>query len=409
MRRLAIISVHGCPVVQAGEKDAGGMNIYVLETARVLAERGVQVDVFTRHHDPLDPMVIHLSPGARVIHMPAGPPGTGKNGVFNLLDEFTSQVLEFAKRHNLKYDVIASHYWLSGLVGNSLRDTWRAPHVTSFHTLAEVKRLARPDEREHPARTESEKQIARSVDQIVVWTEHECRALVELYGAPPGRITVIPPGVDSRDFVPSNVRDTRRELGIGDERVLLFVGRLERLKGIDIVLQALALLDHPDGIRLYIAGGDPDSPELPRLRAEAERVGVGDSVVFLGSVTRDVLCQYYNAADVCVLPSYYESFGFAALEAAACGTPVVASRVGGLTTVVKDGETGFLIPWHCPGPFVERLDLLLHDDGLRREMGEAARRHAETLTWDAAVDRLTQVYNRLEFAATAEAEQFARV
>lgn len=395
MKRIAVISVHGCPVIQAGLKDAGGMNVYVLETARVLSARGLQVDIFTRHHDPLDPMIVHLTPGARAIHLPSGPPSTDKSGVYGLLPEFTRQVAGYAQAWGLEYDLVVSHYWLSGLVGMELSALWDVPHSTSFHTLAEVKRRALPGEDEHPMRHESETRIAQSVDQVIVWTEHEYQTMVDLYGTSPDRIEIIPPGVDSSRFAPASQAESRAELNLNGEKVLLYVGRLERLKGIDTLFKAVAQLDHPDGIRLYVAGGSRGAPGMRRLLCLARDLGIRHKVKFLGSIPQERLKTYYNAADICVLPSYYESFGFAALEAAACGKPVVASRVGGLTTVVKDGVTGFLVNWRCPGLFVERLELLLRNDELRTEMGAAARLHAQTLTWENAADRLIDAYSQV--------------
>lgn len=395
MKRIAVISVHGCPVIQAGLKDAGGMNIYVLETARALSNRDVQVDIYTRHHDPLDPMIVHLTPGARAIHLPAGPPSLDKVGAYDLLPEFTRRVSEFAAESELEYDLVVSHYWLSGLVGIELGKLWGVPHSTSFHTMAAVKQRALPGELEHPERHDSEVKIAQTADQVVVWTENEKETLVNLYGACPERVSVVPPGVDSDRFSPTCQAGARAELGLNGEKVLLYVGRLERLKGIDTLFKAVAELEHCDGLRLYVAGGSRGSTGMRRLLCLARDLGIRHKVKFLGSIPQDRLRTYYNAADVCVLPSYYESFGFAALEAAACGKPVVASRVGGLTTVVNDGVTGFLVNWRCPGPFVERLDLLLNNESLRQEMGKSARLHAETLNWERTADRLLCAYSCL--------------
>lgn len=371
------------------------MNIYVLETARALSERGVQVDIFTRHHDPLDPMIVHMTPGARAIHLPAGPPSTDKAGAFDLLPEFTRQVLSFATTWGVDYDLVVSHYWLSGLVGIELGKEWNVPHSTSFHTLAAVKQQALPGEGEHPERHRSELEIARSADQLVVWTDHECRIVTCQYGAPPERVAVIPPGVDGERFAPNCQSGARAELGLNGEKVLLYVGRLERLKGIDTLFKAVAQLDHSDGLKLYVAGGSRGTPGMRRLLCLARDLGIRHKVKFLGSIPQDRLNTYYNASDICVLPSYYESFGFAALEAAACAKPVVASRVGGLTTIVNDGVTGFLVNRRCPGPFVERLELLLNNEKLREEMGSAAWHHAQTLTWEATADRLLHAYSDL--------------
>ena len=392
MKRIAVISVHGCPVIQAGLKDAGGMNVYLLETARALSARGLEVDIYTRHHDPLDPMIVHLTPGARVIHLPAGVTSLDKHGAYDLLPEFTRQVTAFAAKEDVAYDLVASHYWLSGLVGIELGRLWQVPHTTSFHTLAEVKRRVLPGEDEHPERHEAEIKIARTADQLIVWTDHESQTMIDLYGADPGRIQIVPPGVDSNRFVPTSQSEARASLGLRDGKIVLFVGRLERLKGIDTLFVAMTHLSNHEDLKLYVAGGTHESSEMSRLKEFAAALGITDKVVFLGSIPQVELKVYYCAADVCVLPSYYESFGFAALEAAACGKPVVASRVGGLTTVVQDGETGFLVNWRCPGPFVERLDLLLRNSDLRCEMGIAARRHAESLSWESAADRLIHAY-----------------
>ncbi|MSQ08649.1 MAG: glycosyltransferase family 1 protein [Dehalococcoidia bacterium] len=401
MQRLAIISVHGCPYVQAGEKDAGGMNIYVLETAKRLAARGLQVDVFTRRHDPKDEQVTQLAPGARVVHLDAGPASPAKEGVYDLLPEFCQRLSAFTSEEGIRYDAVSSHYWLSGLVGLHLQRVWGVPHVTSFHTMAEIKRRARPGEKDVPQRADREREVATVSDMVVAWTTHEKEAIVNYYGAAADNVAIIPPGVDTNRFRPMDQAECRRKLGIGDERVLLYVGRLERLKGVDILLKAMQQLEHPSGLKLLILGGNMGSPEMTRLKGIARDLDIEKKVQFLGSVPHTDLPVYYNAADVCVLPSYYESFGLAALEAAACGKPVVASRVGGLPSVVLDGRTGYLIAWRCPGPFVERLDLLLTNDRMRRGMGAAAREHAQTLTWDATADRLLDAFNSAVARAVA--------
>ena len=355
-------------------------------------------------------MIVHLTPGARAIHMPAGPPSLDKVGAYDLLPEFTRQVAGYAEAESLEYDLVVSHYWLSGLVGIDLSGMWNVPHSSSFHTMAAVKQRALPGELEHPERHDSEVKIVRTADQVVVWTDSERRTLADLYGARPECISVIPPGVDGDRFAPTCQADARAELGLNGEKVLLYVGRLERLKGIDTLFEAVAQLEHADGLRLYVAGGSRGTPAMRRLLCLARDLGIRHKVKFLGSIPQDRLKVYYNAADVCVLPSYYESFGFAALEAAACGKPVVASRVGGLTTVVNDGETGFLVNWRCPGPFVERLDLLLNNDQLREEMGVAARCHAQTLTWEVTADLLLESYSRLVASyASADVERSAGI
>jgi len=368
------------------------MNVYVLETARRLAAWGVKVDVFSRRHDPADPQVIEIAAGARVIHLAAGPMNADKESTYEFLPEFCSALEAFRLSEGASYDLISSHYWLSGVVGLDMARRWSIPHVTSFHTLAEVKRRARPGERDVPERADAERRIASEADRVVVWTEHERQALHRLYDADPSRVVVIPPGVDTERFRPLDMLESRRRLGVNGDRVVLYVGRLERLKGLDILFQALASLEDADDVRLMVVGGSEGSGELSRLQCLAGTLNIGDRIDFLGAVDQCRLPAYYSAADVCVLPSYYESFGLAALEAAACGRPVVASKVGGLPSVVRDGETGYLVNWRCPGPFVERLELLLENQRLRRGMGEAARAHARTLTWEASARRLLDLF-----------------
>lgn len=392
---VAVITVHGCPVRQAGSKDSGGMNIYLLEMAKRLAARGVQVDVFTRHHDPLDPQIIMLAPGARLIHLPAGAPTVDKTDVYDLLPQFASQMRRFCIENRLRYDIVSSHYWLSGLVGMRLASEWGVPHTTSFHTMAEMKRRGRPEESEVAQRYSSETEIACSAESVVVWTEHEKEAIVDYCNIDPDKVTVIPPGVDLSHFRPMSQQQSREHLGYGDQKNILFVGRLEPLKGIDNLFRAVSSLENLGSITLSVVGGDANSEEKDRLKAIAKRMKLTDSVRFIGSVSRDELPFYFNAADVCVLPSHYESFGLAALEAAACGRPVVASEVGGLPEIVINGSTGFLVPPGQSDVMAERLCELLNDDIMRSRMGSAARTHAESLGWDRSADALIACYRDL--------------
>ncbi|MCH7642285.1 MAG: glycosyltransferase [Chloroflexi bacterium] len=397
-------------MVRAGEKDSGGMNVYVLETVRELASRGVVVDVFTRAHDPTDPQTLELAPGARVIHIEAGPVRPEKNAAYEVLPEFTNRVVDFVKAEGTGYDIIVSHYWLSGLVGEDLADRWRLPHVTSFHTLAEVKRRARPGEIEIPQRAPGERQIARNADRIIAWSAHERGLLAELYGADRERVLIIPPGVDTRLFRPHDRIAARRSLGLPENgKILMYAGRVERLKGIEILIQAVAGMEEEDDVTLLVIGGAEDDPERRRLEQVVSKLNICDRVMFMPSVKQDRLPLYYSAADVCVFPSYYESFGLAALEAMACGTPVVASRVGGLPSIVREGETGYLIHSRCPAAFIQRLEILLINDHLRLLMGRAARERALQMGWGVAVDRLLSVFCGLAEERILESLEFAGV
>ena len=371
------------------------MNIYILEMAKRLAARGVQVDVFTRHHDPLDPQIVSLAPGARLIHLPAGPPSLDKTGVYELLPQFASQMRRFVIDNRLQYDLVSTHYWLSGLVGMRLASEWGVPHATSFHTMAEMKRRGRPEESEVEERDSSELEIACGAESIVVWTEHEKQAVVEYCNVDPSSVSVIPPGVDLSRFRPMSKRQSREHLGYGEEKNILFVGRLEPLKGLDVLFKAVASLEDTASITVNVVGGDENSQEKTRLQDLARRMKLTESVRFIGSVGQDELPIHYNAADVCVLPSHYESFGLAALEASACGRPVVASEVGGLPAIVQSGITGYLVPARQSDVMAERLCELLGDEMMRSRMGTAAREHAETLSWDRSTDALLECYRAL--------------
>jgi len=371
------------------------MNIYILEIAKHLAARGVQVDVFTRHHDPLDPQVLTLAPGARLIHLPAGAPTLDKSGVYELLPQFTSQMRRFCIANRLNYDLVSSHYWLSGLVGMRLASEWGVPHTTSFHTMAKMKRRGRPEETEVEQRDVSESAIACAADSVVVWTNDEKDAIVDYCDIDPAKISVITPGVDLSRFRSMSQSQSRDFLGYGEEKNILFVGRLEPLKGLDVLFRAVASLKDLDNVTLNVVGGDENSKEKSRLQSLASRMKLTQNIRFIGSVSQDELPLHYNAADVCVVPSHYESFGLAALEAAACGRPVVASEVGGLPSIVRNGSTGYLVEPKNSDTMAERLCELLGDDVLRSRMGSAARTHAETLGWDRAADALLDRYREL--------------
>ena len=397
-RRIAMISVHTSPLAPLGGPETGGMNVHVLEVSRELGARGYAVDVYTRWASPGAPEVQPFGPNARVIHIDAGPRATiAKDAIGELLFEFEGGVLAFAEREGLSYDMVHSHYWMSGAVGTRLAERWDVPHITMFHTLGEVKNRARGTEHEPAARIRAEAEVARSADRIVAATEHERGLLTSLYGADPTRIAVVPCGVDLDLFSPMEKARARRALGLRDtERIILFVGRIEPLKGIDVLISAAAQLHEDENFRVLIVGGDARAEaEVAQLRALAERLDVDHHVSFVGAVAHDEFPLYYNAADVSVEPSYYESFGLVAVESMACGTPVVASRVGGLASTISDGETGYLIPWRCPEPFAERLELLLDNDELRASFGRAGREAVERYRWANVAQATAELYEEV--------------
>ena len=372
------------------------MNVYVLNLARELGLAGVQVDVFSREHEAPSVAVTDLGPGTRLIHIEAGPTDAPKSDLAGYLPDFLEGVRAFAAREGAVYDVIHSHYWLSAHVGLDLAALWGVPHVATFHTLAEVKRMARAGEREPLLRTAVEERVAGAADAIVVSDGHERDLLERLYGATPGRVHVIPGGVDLDRFKPVGRAEARKELGLNGEQVLLFVGRLDPLKGVELLLQGAALLEERHNIRIIIVGGDLErDPEVPRLTSLAAELGIADRVRFEGAVPQERLPWYYGAADLLVAPSYYESFGLTVLEAMACGTPVVAARAGGLRSLVRDGETGYLVPWHCPDSFAQRIEVLLAHQDLRDRMGHAGIQRAQDLTWGAMAMAVAALYKGL--------------
>jgi len=397
VQRIAVISAHTSPLAPLGYRETGGMNVYVRELSREMGRRGYQIDVFTRRAEPDSPSVVHAGPNVRVVHLRAGPDvAEGRRQLYNHLRNFEDDLLAFQRAEGISYDIIHSHYWLSGLLGLRLRQRWGTPLVNMFHTLSELKRRANGGSDEPAGRIEVERRVAREADVVVCASEHEKRALVDIYGAPEDRIAVVPCGVDLGRFRPLDKETARRSLGLNGERMILFVGRMEPLKGLDILLGAAAHLDDEPAFRVLVVGGDGNgSDELSHLRHLSADLGIADRVDFMGPVGHDKLPLYYNAADVCVVPSYYESFCLVALEAMACGTPVVASRVGGLSVTVRDGETGYLIPRPCPQPFAERVAMLLADEELRRSFGKTATESVSGFGWDNVADAIEGIYGRL--------------
>jgi D-inositol-3-phosphate glycosyltransferase len=405
-----MISYHTCPLATLGGKDTGGMNVYVRELTRQLGKMGIHVDVFTRSQDDHVPHILHeLGYGNRVVHIPAGPEHpVPKHELPNYIPEFVEGIKAFACEKGIKYNLIHSHYWMSGIAAASLSDLWPGtPIVNMFHTLGEMKnRIARSDaEREGEYRINGEKQVIRQADRIVVATIAELTQLRFLYKADPNKMVIIPPGVDVSHFYPIPSDEAKSFIGIQPEdRMILFVGRIEPLKGVDTLLQAMACLQLKESdkpVHLAIIGGDPSaSPEsitaeMARLQSLCEVLGLDKSVVFLGKRDQDKLPYYYSAAKVLVMPSHYESFGMVALEAMACGTPVIASEVGGLAYLVRDGETGFTIPAEEPDTLCEKLTWLLNDDAMHQRMSGLAAEYAQDYAWEKIASQIVDVYAEL--------------
>lgn len=394
MTRLAMLSVHGCPLARLGERDTGGMNVYILQVSKELGKRGYLVDIYTRCHDCDDPPISDAGSGVRVIHVKAGPYSTTKDSLHRYLPEFLGNLYDFQIKEGFDYDIVHSHYWLSGYAGLELSSKWDVPHIMTFHTLAKIKMEARLGEMESSLRVSAESRLMESVDSIVVSTTQEREDLARLYGVTERKVSVVPAGVDIQLFRKLNKADSRSKLGLEEHNIILSVGRMEPLKGFDILLKSVAMLGCASDTRLVIVGGDENrDSEMGRLESLAAELGVLDLVTFAGAVDQTDLPVYYSAADIFVLPTYYESFGLVALEAMACGLPVVASRLGGLRSFIDDGITGYLIPWHRPEVFADTIADLLADKKLRERMGAAAEIKARTMGWDITATRLSEVYS----------------
>ncbi len=405
--RVAMLSYHTCPLATLGGKDTGGMNVYVRDLTRQLGQMGVQVDVFTRSQDEHVPHVLHdLGFGNRVVHVPAGPEvPLPKQELSSYLPDFVQGVKDFAAAKGLHYDLIHSHYWMSGLAARELKAAWDAPVVHMFHTLGLMKqRVARTsEEAEGEYRLRGERDVLRIADRIIAATPAELAQLQWLYHADTRKIVVIPPGVDLVRFYPISPDEAKDFIGIPPcESMLLFVGRIEPLKGIDTLLEAIAILRAKQVYMcLSVIGGEPtESPEvisaeMARLQDICEQHGLNDLVTFLGKRGQDTLPYYYSAAEAVIVPSYYESFGMVALEAMACGTPVVASEIGGLAFLVQDGVTGYTFPVDDAQALADRLQTLLQDQELRRRMGEEAASFARQYGWAEIAGRMVRVYQDL--------------
>lgn len=402
IRRVAMLSVHTSPLAQPGTGDAGGLNVYVAEVARQLAARGTEVEIFTRATTGSLPPIVEMSPGVLVRHVTAGPfEGLGKNDLPGQLCAFAAGVMRAeAARPEGFYDVIHSHYWLSGQVGWLATDRWDVPLVHTMHTMARVKNLhlASDDTREPLGREIGEVQVVQAADRLVANTALEARELVDLYAAAPAKVRVVPPGVDLDVFTPGSRKAARLGLGIPrDALMLLFVGRIQPLKGPDVLLRAAAelLRRRPDWRDRLVVGvlGGPSGAGLARprqLEELAAELGIHDVVRFVPPVDRATLACWYRAADVVTVPSHNESFGLVAIEAQACGTPVVAAEVGGLPVAV--GDAGLLVPTHRTDDWADAIEALLTDDARRDELGRRSVAHAAGFGWRATTDRLLEVY-----------------
>ena len=390
--KIAMLSVHSCPLGKLGGENTGGMSVYIRELCREMGSRGHLVDVYTRAHEPVHDQIVELGKNARLIHISAGKEEKiDKLAIYPHLAEFAHEVEGFRRRYGLHYDLIHSHYWLSGWVGKQIQKWWGVPHIAMFHTLGAAKNAANIGSAEPQLRIHSEKTVIRDCHRVIAPTKREKENLINYYGASSEAVTVIPCGVNLDLFRSVEKAIARRYLGLDGERIILFVGRIVPLKGVDKLFMALPYLKKGSRLKILVVGGDECChDELGRLKSLAKNLQIQDSVSFLGLVKHEELPYFYSAADLCVLPSYYESFGLVALESLACGTPVVGTNVGGLENVIRQGETGYVVADNGPLRLASKIARLLSMS--KKEAKSSIRASVMEFSWSKIAEIMVNEY-----------------
>ncbi len=394
--KIAMLSAHSCPVGNLGARDTGGMSVYIRELAHELGKQGHQLDVYTRVHDPADPQIIDLGQNARLIHLRAGQEeGIHKLALYFHLPDFACNLENFRKNNELNYDLVFSHYWLSGWVGKYLQQWWGIPHIVMFHTLGAVKNAIGIGEDEPELRLVTEMDAARNCHHIIATTEQERNELVRRYGASPEKISVIPCGVNQELFRPVDKDTARRRLGLPGDRIILFAGRIEPLKGVKQLLKSMTCLQNIPDLQLVIIGGGEDSQsEVEKLRKLAGELHIQDSVTFTGLVKHEQMPYFYSAADVYVVPSYYESFGLVALESLSCGTPVVTTDVGNLRSIIRQGETGYVVADNTPRNLADKIALIISKP-VNTESAQSIRASVSRYGWSNIAEAVAGEFRRV--------------
>ena len=394
--KIAFLSVHSSPLGPPGIGDTGGMSIYIRELARELAAMGHTIDILTRAQEPDAQEILNFAPGARLVHIKIGEQADiDKLLVYTAAPDFACSVENFRKAHDLKYDLIFSHYWISGITGRYLQAGWQVPQMTMFHTLGAIKNTLGIGEDETDLRLAEERQVAADSRRIIASTETEKFALQRFYDVPPEKVGILPCGVNMDMFKPMDKTAMRQKLGFGTGPVILFVGRIERLKGLERVIEALPYLSVYKP-KLIIVGEEGNrAGEVQTLKLLAAKHNASDSVVFKGLVDHEQLAEYYNAADVCVLPSYYESFGLVPLEALACGTPVVATNVGYLQHIIRDGETGYVLNDYRPHNIANKIAEVLKKTKPMLQDQQLIRTSIAGYSWQKIAEGMSLEFDRL--------------
>jgi D-inositol-3-phosphate glycosyltransferase len=392
--KIAMLSVHSCPLGKLGGENTGGMSVYIRELCRELGRQGHLVDVYTRAHNPVHDQIIELGKNARLIHLKAGQEEEiDKLAIYPHLAEFACEVENFRKHNGLHYDLIHSHYWLSGWVGRWIQRLWNIPHITMLHTLGAVKNAIGIGVSEPDLRINSEKVLIKDCHRIIAPTEREKEYLIHYCDASPEVISVIPCGVNLDLFRSIEKEIARGHLGFDGKGIILFVGRIVPLKGIDKLLTAMTYLEKRKRLQLVVIGGDEHcQDEAERLKSLSQSLQIHDSVTFLGLINQEKLPYFYSAADLCVVPSYYESFGLVALESLACGTPVVATKVGDIESIIRQGETGYVVTDNAPHRLADKIALLLSMSKAGAEAISSIRASVAKFSWSNVAEAIVKEY-----------------
>jgi D-inositol-3-phosphate glycosyltransferase len=402
-----MLSIHSCPLGKVGGENTGGMSVYIRELAHELGRRGHLVDVYTRIHEPAHDEIAEIGQNVRLIHLKAGEKEIEKLAIYYYLDDFAHNLENFRKQNGPRYDLIHSHYWLSGLTGKRLQQWWGIPHVMGFHTLGAVKNAIGIGEGEPDLRINAEKELVRDCHRIIASTMKGKKDLIDYYDASPETISVIPCGVNLDLFRPIGRETARCYLGLKEERIILFVGRIIPLKGIDNLLKAMTYLERKEGIKLVVIGGDEHcQTEVERLKDLSRSLKIQESVIFLGLVKQEILPFFYSAANLCVVPSYYESFGLVVLESLACGTPVVATRVGGAESVIRHGETGYVVRNNDSCHLADKIALFLSTSNGDTEFVGTVRASVVNYSWSNITEAILAEYRSVlrDFSARVRKE-----
>jgi D-inositol-3-phosphate glycosyltransferase len=397
IERVAFLSLHSCPLQQPGQGNAGGMNVYLRDLGAAMAASGIEVVAFTRRSDTPTPEVVEVVPGYRVVHIDAGPAATMPiRDLYGLVGEFAEGTLAWIDHSGEKFDVIHSHYWLSGWAGVLLKEKLNLPLANSFHTLGRVKDLTRRADQQTSEiiRTMTEEEVIARSDCVVAATPFEFEDLIEHYGADPERLCTSPPGIRHDVFHPGDKEAARMWTGLGQGPTVLYAGRIQPLKGVDVAIEAIAMMrtDHAHFVVIGGPSGNDGPAEMTRLINLARELGVADRVSFIPPLRREQLVAFYQAADVVIMPSRSESFGLVAAEAQSCGTPVVAANVGGLSYIIEDGKSGLLVDGHDPAHYAAALDRVLCNPDLAARLSAGATEHSQRFSWETTVSRLVELY-----------------